>query len=871
MPFVLKDYQRRCLDELQQFFRRFVALRSARLAFEEDPKRGHYHDVRALPGLPYVCVRVPTGGGKTVLAAHSVGITAKELVRQDRCLVLWLAPTTQIVEQTLKALRDKRHPYRQALDEAFGGCVTVMDLAAAFGLGRSALESDTVVIVSTLAAMRVENTEGRKIYEANGQLMGCFDGISKEQLAAAPAVNGSDPTVPSIANLLRLHRPLVIVDEAHNARTGLSFDTLARFNPSCILEFTATPDQDPKGDPSNVLTHVSAAELKAEDMIKLPIRLKSLPQWKEAVQEAIAKQAELERLAQEEEKASGEYLRPIVLFQAQRNETGRQNVTFEVLKKSLMDDFNIPEEQIAIATGAVNEIENVPILDRGQPIRFIITVDKLREGWDCPFAYILCSVSNLSSSTAVEQILGRVLRLPHARRKGREELNHAYAFATSQGFVEAANALTEALVESGFEKFEARTMITAETAPLDFGPLFTQKVSEPVSAKPAIETLPKELRAKVSIGEQAGQVEIVYQGPAMTEAEATAIKTAVATQEDREAVERLYRKSRGEDASPAAMGRKLMVPALAVRVGKQLELFEDQFLEAPWSLAACDAALSEAEFTIKTGPVRVAEVDVDKDGHIGYQFIEELERNLILLDVHGPTTEDELAVRLDREIEHPDITQTESSLFLRRMIQALIGGRGYTLKQLVTNRFRLRDAAREKINGYRATAHRESFQRMLLPDAAQPVEVSPEVCFTFPLNVYPATTWFTGPMRFKRHYYQNVAHMNDEEVKCAAIIDSLPEVEYWVRNLERDRFAFWLQTPTDKFYPDFVVLLKDGRYLVVEYKGQHLLGGPDTVEKKSIGELWQARSGGKCLFRLVSKTSLESDLKTVVAPALTHY
>ena len=863
MPFQLKDYQRRCRDELAQYFRRVMECRSARLAFEELTPR-HYRDVKALPGLPYVCVRVPTGGGKTVLAAHSVGITAKELLRQDRCLVLWLAPTTQIVQQTLKALRDKRHPYRQALDEAFAGCVSVMDLAAALGMGRSVLESDTVVIVSTLAAMRVENTDGRKIYEANGQLMACFEAVSKEQLAALGPANGTDPTAPSLANLLRLHRPLVIVDEAHNARTHLSFDTLARFNPSCILEFTATPDQDPKGDPSNVLTHVSAAELKADDMIKLPIRLKSRPQWKEAVQEAVARQAELERLAQEEEKASGEYLRPIVLFQAQRNEEGRHNVTYEVLKKSLMADFNIPEEQIAIATGAVNEIEDVPILDRGQPVRFIITVDKLREGWDCPFAYILCSVSNLSSSQAVEQILGRVLRLPYARRKGHEELNHAYAFATSQGFVDAANALTEALVESGFEKFEAQTMVRAETGEMDLGPLFAQEVREPVSAKPAIEALPADLQAKVAVEEQAGQVEIVYKGSGMTDAEASAMKAVFNKAEDREAVERLCRRSRGEDASPAAMGRKLAVPALAVRLGKQLEFFEDQFLEAPWSLAACNPALGEAEFAIKTGPAQVVEIDADKNGHIGYHFIEELERNLSLLDARGPKTGEELALWLDREIEHKDITQMESSLFLRRMIQALLAGRGFSLEQLVAHRFRLRDAARERIAGYRAAAHRQAYQRMLLPDAAEPLEVSPEVCFAFPLNVYPATTWYTGPMRFHKHYYQNVAHMNDEEAECAATIDSVPEVEYWVRNLERDRFSFWLPTPTDKFYPDFVALLKDGRYLVVEYKGQHFLDTADTKEKKTIGALWQARSSGKCLFTLVSKGNLGQVLRTAV-------
>jgi len=858
MPFQLKDYQRRCLDELAQFLRRVIAHGRADLAFYEQTGRP-YRDVRTLPGLPYVCVRVPTGGGKTVLAAHSVGITAKELLRQDRCMVLWLAPTTQIVEQTLRALRDKRHPYRQALDDAFAGCVTVMDLAAALGIGRSALESDTVVIVSTLAAMRVENTEGRKIYEANGQLMACFDGVSKEQLAAATAANGSDPTAPSLANLLRLHRPLVIVDEAHNARTHLSFDTLARLNPSCILEFTATPDQDPKGDPSNVLTHVSAAELKAEDMIKLPIRLKSLPQWKEAVQEALAKQAELERLAQEEEKSSGEYLRPIVLFQAQRKEEGRQNVTFEVLKKSLMADFNVREDQIAIATGAVNEIEDVPILDRGQPIRFIITVDKLREGWDCPFAYILCSVSNLSSSTAVEQILGRVLRLPHARRKAREELNHAYAFATSQRFVDAANALTEALVESGFEKFEAQAMIRpAETAPLDFGPLFGRTFTENVSAAPEVAELPDDLRAKITVQARAAGAAIEYTGPAMSDVEAEALKAVMTQPDDREAVERLCRKSRGEEFSPAAMGKPFSVPALAINVGKQLELFEDQFREEAWSLSVCDPALTQAEFAARAGPVEVVDVDVDKNGHIGYHFVMELERQLSLIDVRGPKTEVELAVWLDREIPHPDITQAEASLFLRRMIENMIRERGLPLEELAANRFRLRDAARDKISHYRRAALERAFQRMLLPECATPVEVSPEVCFTFPMNQYPAVTWYLGPAQFNKHYYSIPAKMNDEEAACAAFIDSLAEVAHWVRNLERDRYSFWLPTCTDKFYPDFVVQLRDGRILVVEYKSERDWSNDDSREKRMIGELWAARSGGHCLFVMPKGNDLQA-------------
>ncbi len=864
MPFQLKDYQRRCLDEVGRYLRRTVELGQADVAFYEQTKRP-YVDVHALPGLPYVCVRVPTGGGKTVMAAHAVGIAARELLRVDRCLALWLAPTTQIVEQTLKALRDKKHPYRQAVDDAFGGRVSVMDLAAALGIGRSTLEADTVVIVSTLAAMRVENTDGRKVYEANGQLQECFEGLTAEQLANLNKIGGAEATAPSLANLLAIRRPVVIVDEAHNARTSLSFDTLARFHPSCILEFTATPDQDVKGDPSNVLTHVSAAELKAEHMIKLPIRLKSPPQWKEAVQEAVAKQRELERIALEEEKATGEYIRPIVLFQAQRHAEGQQNVTFEVLKASLLADFAIPEDEIAVATGAINEIEDVPILHRNQKIRFIITVDKLREGWDCPFAYVLCGVSNLTSTTAVEQILGRILRMPYAHERQHEALNHAYAYATSQGFADAANALTDALVESGFERFEASTMIRAETTSLDFGPLFDQTVTEIVSSKPAVERLPQALREKVTVQVRGEQVAVEYKGPPMTDAEAAALKEVFEKGEDREAVERLCRRSRGEDASPAAMGKPFSVPALAVRVGEQLELFEDQFREAPWSVAACDPRLSEAEFAIKTGPGQMAEVDVDKEGKIGYHFIEDLERQLALLDMRGPKTETELAVWLDGAIEHRDIIHADASLFLRRMVEALIRERGFSLEQLVTYRFRLRDVAKEKINAHRNAAFREAYQQMLLPGAATPLEASPDpkVCFTFPMNAYPALRLYSGPIHFSKHYYDNKSDMNDEEAACAAIIDSLPQVEYWVRNLERDSYSFWLPTPTDKFYPDFVAKLLDGRYVVVEYKGAFWSDSADTREKQAIGELWAARSAGLCRFLVVGKADMETALRSV--------
>src|SRR5262249_38335117 len=144
-------------------------------------------------------------------------------------------------------------------------------------------------------------------------------------------------------------------------------------------------------------------------------------------------------------------------------------VTAEILKQILLGDFNIREEEIAIATGETRDLEGVDIFSQDCAIKFIITVQALREGWDCPFAYILCSVANLTRSTAVEQLLGRVLRLPRAAFKFEDELNQAYAFATSQGFTDAAQALTDALVDSGFQAFEAQQFVKpAENAAFEF-------------------------------------------------------------------------------------------------------------------------------------------------------------------------------------------------------------------------------------------------------------------------------------------------------------------------------------------------------------------------------------------------------------------
>jgi type III restriction enzyme len=433
--FSLKDYQIQTLQALRKFLEKTVEFKDANVAFYAMTNRP-FVPVPSLPVLPYVCLRIPTGGGKTILAAHSISVAADSYLRTDTPTVLWLVPSQTIREQTLATLQDRAHPNRRALADRFGENVRVMTVDDALYAKRADYDGGAVVIVATIQAFRVEETEGRKVYEANGELMDHFTGLNRA-LSGALEIGPSGDPVQSLANVLRLRRPMVIVDEAHNARTDLSFDTLARLKPSLIVEFTATPVTPEEHRPekgiyaSNVLHQVSAAELKAAEMIKLPIILRGRADPRETIGDAIAWLDELTQTAVAENKATGEFIRPVMLLQSEPKSKDKPTLHAEEVRKMLIDDFKVPAAHVIVATGETRELEGVDLFDPDCKVRFVITQQALKEGWDCSFAYVLCSVAEQKSPRAVEQLLGRVLRLPRASRKQNEDLNRAYAFATT--------------------------------------------------------------------------------------------------------------------------------------------------------------------------------------------------------------------------------------------------------------------------------------------------------------------------------------------------------------------------------------------------------------------------------------------------------
>lgn len=850
----LKNYQQRCLDVLSRYFQACLHTGDSDLAFYNVTRQMFgqgipYHQIAELPGMPYVCLRVPTGGGKTLIACHSVRLAVREYQRVDHGLVLWLAPSKTIRDQTINALKDRKHPYRQALESTLGA-VTVLDLAEAQYLQPATLNSETVILVSTTQAFRVEDPELRKVYETSGALMSHFDTVSA--IAEVERYENGKP-IPSLANLLRLHRPIIIVDEAHNVRSDISFMTLARFNPSGIVEFTATPKLGNR--PSNVLYSISARELKAEAMIKMPIRLEVRPQWKELIGDAITALKGLEQLAEIERAQTGEYLRPIMLLQAQPRRQGQPTITVDVVEDCLKNDYSIPPEQIKRATGEDNQIEGLDLLAPGD-VRYIITVQALREGWDCPSAYVLCSVAEQYGATAVEQIVGRVLRMPKATRKNTIELNMAYAFVASNNFAEALGKLKDALLENGFQKQEIDEMMAATPAP-DLGPLFSpgaasgQSIAFRVDEAPALYNVPAELAGVVRYDPQTQTIELPAR---LTLEQVAAIAPAFSTPAARQSFVEQAQASRTRIAPPSATpserGETLSVPVLALRQGKFIEQFEEtHFLDFDWELSTKDPSLTEAEFPSERPAPQQAEVDVTEEGRIRTQFLSHLQDQMTLLKVEQGWKVSDLVYWLDRNILHRDITATESGVFLTRLVTNLIEKRGFNLDTLVREKYRLRDAAATKMDSHRKSAHTQSFTQFFRDDS--PLEVSPDLVFTFGPEEYPApvNSLYRGMHQFKKHYYPDVGDLKStgEEHECAQIIDSLDEVAYWVRNLDsQPSRSFWLQTSKGRFYPDFVCKLKDDRILVVEYKGSHLY--TDAQEKLAIGELWEKRSNGMCLF-----------------------
>ncbi len=843
-----KDYQDDALRWLELYWSRCKDSGNPAFAYAETTRewRGTalpYLPLPQLPDVPYVCLRIPTGGGKTFVAGLAIERANRALIFTRYSLTLWLVPTEPIREQTLKALKTPGTLIHSALQTKLGS-VTVLDISEALYVQPATLDTSNVIIVATMQAFKQEETDKLTVYKQNGQLMPHFSGIT------APEVLGNK----SLVDVLRMRHPLVIVDEAHNQGSQLAFDTLARFEPSAILELTATPDRT--SQPSNVLFSVSAAALQAAEMIKLPLELVARPNWQDAVRDAIACLNGLQKKADAERAETGEYLRPIMLLQAERHDTRRDTFTPEVVKKSLIADFGIAENEIAIATAAVNELAGKDVLTEASPIRFIITVDKLREGWDCPFAYVLCTFRPTTSATAVEQILGRILRMPHAKRKRHAELNEAYAFATSTNFQETAESLKDGLVRSGFERQEANELIHAREPQAD--DLFTtaelaaRTVTFELPELPSPATIPPAIADKIEIVPESGSVTFKGRWTASQEKQ---VEQLFSTPEGKAAVKQALERLRKPSATPrqktpAELGELFRVPLLAYHTNDLWEDFEEtHLLDGDWRLIDFPCELGERDFKKDEAAMQRGRLTVNQLGKIKLEYFDKVEAQMALFDMASDWTQSRLVWWLERNIYEDSATPEDKSAFLNQAVSLLMQNRDFTLDELIYRKFRLRAALAEKVKAARHAALRRNYQ-LLLTDP-QKFSASEQCGMIFEQARYAYNWPYAGFTSLPKHFFPVIGDLKEdgEEFRCAVFLATqLSGVKYWVRNISGKASSFSLQTSSDRFYPDFVCLLEDGRILVVEYKNTRDWELKENEEKRILGELWSKRSDGKCLF-----------------------
>lgn len=496
----LKHYQEKVLKELKEYL---SALADAKKEFEEIaelkphlakhinfPKEAWekatgrlvYHSkTNGLDEpLPDIYLKVPTGGGKTLVACHAIDNIQKTYLNKQTGLILWVVPSTQIYRQTISALKNREHPYRQVLDISSGGRTLIKEKTELFN--RLDVEENLVVLMLMLPSANRQNKETLKVFRDQGGFTDFFpreddfEGHKKlkelipnlDCFTTEMEVFGTQIKT-SLGNTLKVLRPLVVIDEGHRAYGENARNTIRNFNPSFILELSATPPPN-----SNELVKITGRELHEEEMIKLDIHLtnKTSLDWEDTLLASFERRNNLERKAKEYEANTGVYIRPICLIQVERTGKDQRDKKFihaEDAKEYLIKKCNVPEGHIAIKSSEKDDIEGIDLFANDCEIRYIITKQALQEGWDCSFAYVLTVLTNPSSATGITQLVGRILRQPFARKTKIQDLDECYVFTFRQNAKSLVSDIKKGLEDEGLGDIAGR--IVSDEAGTDTGGL----------------------------------------------------------------------------------------------------------------------------------------------------------------------------------------------------------------------------------------------------------------------------------------------------------------------------------------------------------------------------------------------------------------
>ena len=852
----LKTYQKNVIGDLTRFLALLTENGSVSKAYnalwtEKNVNVGvnglpYYHN-NLQGGVPDVCFKVPTGGGKTFIAASSIKAIYDAMPTVTAKAVVWLVPSDAILTQTYAALSNPHHPYRQKIDVDFGGAVAVYSKAQLLNgqnFNPTAVTEQLSIFVLSYDSFRTSKKEGRKAYQENGNLA-TFPKLMQDKSMLLP-----DTDETALIQVIRSLNPVVIVDESHHATSALSVEMLENFNPCFVLDLTATPKKN-----SNIISFVDAMQLKKANMVKLPVIVYNRKSQDDVYADAISIRRKLEIQAQNEQKTTGRYIRPIVLFQAQPR-VGAESTTYDKIKATLVE-AGIPKEEIAIKTGDKDELKNVDLLSPDCPIRYIITVNALKEGWDCPFAYVLATVANRTSSVDVEQILGRVLRLPYTQKNASNVLNISYVITSSADFGKTLDRVVSGLNNAGFtdKDYRAKDVEAEQEKPTLPEPV--QMVMQPQEEPEVPEVNTSDMRQRI---EQAMQQDDT--APTETIESDELLSAALAQNEEYE--EKVNTSTETAiDLAPTEVRDKmnsfrindafveeasaLRFPQFMMEVGPSF--FSDnefiplklEHLEEGFTLRDKDVCID-----FSTVDAEMARVDTDDsanavpkvwqikgtDSTYYKEWFNAQPSNIRLAHCKGLiqsriskmncVNDKELRDYIDRIVE----TMTEDQL--SDMEQS-------TYPYIIKVEKKVKDLL---------AAHRSNVFDLWLEQGK--ITCKPNYALS---PVISPTNFFST---YPKSLYSSEEDVNEYERKVVWALSSMDNIKWWHRNISRLGFQI---NGAIHAYPDIIAMTTSGKILMIETKGDHL-DNDESKAKAKIGHHWDTLAGPMYRYFMVfqSKT-----------------
>lgn len=847
----LKSYQKKVIKDLVRYLELMNKTKNYVAAFRQfwyeasAPSLGKYQDI--MPGVPNLCFKVPTGGGKTYMACNAIRPIFDALPVTKTKAVVWLVPSDAILTQTVQALKDTYHPYRQKIDVDFGSRVEVytkQELLNGQNFSPTAVTEQLSIMVLSYDSFRGRGKEGLKAYQENSNLTEFAKVLGKPE---QPIEKADETALFQIINQLN---PLVIVDESHHARSELSIEMLTNFNPCFVLDLTATPKAE-----SNIISYVDAVQLKAEHMVKLPVIVYNRDKQAEVLIDAIDLRRKLEEHSIQEQQITGKYIRPIVLFQAQPK--GKEDAaTFEKIRERLLD-AGIPAEEIAIRTADINELKNVDLLSPDCPIRYIITVNALKEGWDCPFAYVLASLANKTSQIDVEQILGRILRLPHTCEHCHPSLNMSYVLTSSNDFDDTVRRIIQGLNSAGFSDKDYRL---------------------------APSQVPKSVEHCIPV-----QMEL-----SLSEPNQNNDHDDIDDVDGKEIKAELERRQHDRDATENTLTVETMLED-ARKAGEEYNNAMGDTVNDPFA-NNLSWEVRDKVTTFKVKP----EFQGDLDEIAIPQFFQTIPESLFIEGSLELLEKDQLAEGFtlkgkaydidfgsaDDEIAKVDVRQNEGGLpkvfkmssadqrYFKEYFNSLPPeGRVRQCKEMIVNQLsklnmiddaelkayveRIVDdmdksqlAAMEKAPLSYALKIRAKIESLLTEHYRQTfkqwLETERIVCrpsYHLPTYIHPmnSTDMFGGSL------YQAEEDMNKLEQDLVMELTALTNVRWWHRNMVRNGFCI---NGFINHYPDIIIMTNSGKIILAETKGGHLTND-DSREKIELGNAWRNAAGNKYRYYMV--------------------